>query len=87
MYIVLMYDINTKRVGKVHKIIKQYLNWIQNSVFEGSITEKKFNELKRKLKIIIKENEDSIIYFETLTKKNLTFDITGIEKNKYEKFL
>ncbi|HPO28372.1 MAG TPA: CRISPR-associated endonuclease Cas2, partial [Petrotogaceae bacterium] len=33
------YDIGEKRVSKVHKITKRYLNWVQRSVFEGEITQ------------------------------------------------
>ena len=43
MYIILVYDIASvnrgdKRVGKMLKHCRKYLNWIQNSVFEGEIT-------------------------------------------------
>ena len=37
MYIIIVYDINTKRVNKVKSLLRMYLNWIQNSVFEGEI--------------------------------------------------
>ena len=70
MYIILTYDVNQKRVSKVHKLIKQYLNWIQNSVFEGEIRESKLKELLEKLNRITKE-EDKLIYFETPTIKNI----------------
>ena len=36
MYIILVYDIQVERVAKVCKYLRQHLNWIQNSVFEGS---------------------------------------------------
>ena len=46
MYVILVYDIGEKRVGKMLKLCRKYLNWIQNSVFEGEITEVKLEELK-----------------------------------------
>ena len=55
MYIILVYDIGEKRVGKMLKLCRQYLNWIQNSVFEGDITEVKLKELKYKAKQIMDE--------------------------------
>ena len=57
MYIILVYDIGEKRVGKMLKLCRQYLNWIQNSVFEGDITEVRLKELKYKAKQIIKPQE------------------------------
>ena len=53
MYLILVYDIGEKRVGKMLKLCRKYLNWIQNSVFEGEITEVKLKELLFKAKEII----------------------------------
>ena len=38
-YIILVYDIQQKRVGQMLKLCRQYLNWIQNSVFEGELSD------------------------------------------------
>ena len=37
MYVILVYDFGEKRVNKMLKLCRKYLNWIQNSVFEGEI--------------------------------------------------
>ena len=50
MYIILVYDVNAKRVGKVLKLCRCYLNWIQNSTFEGELTPVKLKELEFKIK-------------------------------------
>jgi len=63
MRVILVYDINEKRVARVLKTCKKYLYWIQNSVFEGEITEAKLVKLKSELKRIINEKEDSIIIY------------------------
>ena len=39
MYVLVAYDVDAKRVAKVHKVLKKYLTWTQNSLFEGEITE------------------------------------------------
>ena len=59
MYVILVYDIGEKRVGKMLKLCRQYLNWIQNSVFEGDLTEAQLRGLTTKMKSIIDEKEDS----------------------------
>lgn len=38
MYVLIAYDVDAKRVAKVHKVLKKYLTWTQNSLFEGEIT-------------------------------------------------
>ena len=80
MYIILVYDIGEKRVGKMLKLCRKYLNWIQNSVFEGEITEVKLEELKHKASNIMKEN-DSLIVFKSRQEKWLEKEIIGQERN------
>ncbi len=63
MYLIMVYDINEKRVNKVLKIGRKYLDWIQNSVLEGEITDAKFEKLKLELKKVIKEEEDSVVFY------------------------
>jgi len=88
MYIILVYDINQKRVGKMLKLCRQYLNWIQNSVFEGELTSVQLKELKLKAKKIMKEEEgDSLIIFYTRNEKWLEKEVIGMEKNKIDSFL
>ena len=56
MYVILVYDIGEKRVVKMLKLCRRYLNWIQNSVFEGSLTEVMLQQLKAEAKEIIDES-------------------------------
>ena len=63
VYLIMVYDINEKRVNKVLKIGRKYLDWIQNSVLEGEITDAKFEKLKLELKKVIKEEEDSVVFY------------------------
>lgn len=63
MFVILSYDIETRRVSKVMKICRKYLNHVQKSVFEGEITEKKLESLKFALsKAIVPENDHVCIY-------------------------
>jgi len=61
MRIILIYDINVERVTKVMKLCRQYLEHIQNSVFEGDITDADLRELKSKLSKIINNFIKSVI--------------------------
>ncbi len=87
MYIILVYDIGEKRVGKMLRLCRKYLNWIQNSVFEGEISEVKLEELKIKASLIIKEETDSIIIFKSRQEKWLDKEILGHEGNTLDNIL
>ncbi len=87
MYIIAVYDAGQKRVAKMLKLCRKYLNWIQNSVFEGEITEGKLEELKIKAKEIMDEEEDSFIIFKTRQEKWLDKEIVGKERSSLGNFL
>ena len=87
MYIILVYDMNAKRVGKMLKLCRQYLNWIQNSVFEGEITQVKLKQLKGEARSIMDLKEDSLIIFKSRQEKWLEKEIVGQEKSGLERFL
>lgn len=82
MYVILVYDIEQKRVGKMLKLCRQYLNWIQNSVFEGELTEVKLKELLHKAQKMMDKEKDSIIVFSSRQEKWLDKQVIGKEKNE-----
>lgn len=87
MYIILVYDVGEKRVGKMLKLCRKYLHWIQNSVFEGEITEVKLKELKLRAKYIMDEESDSLIIFSSRDQKWLEKEIVGKERSTLEHIL
>lgn len=87
MYIILVYDIEVKRVGKMLKLCRRYLNWIQNSVFEGELSEVQLKELMHEAKGIMKEDKDSIIIFKSRQERWLEKEVIGREKNNLDNLL
>lgn len=87
MYVILVYDIEKKRVGKMLKLCRQYLNWIQNSVFEGALSEVKLKELIVEAQQIMDEETDSVIIFKSRQKKWLEKEVIGKEKNELDSIL
>lgn len=63
MYVIIVYDVAVERVNKVRIFLRQYLDWVQNSVFEGELTRATLREVERCLKGIIDPSLDSIIIF------------------------
>ena len=64
MFAILVYDVGKKRVSKVMKTCRRYLLHVQNSVFEGTITEARLNKLKAELEKKIEKETDSICIYE-----------------------
>ena len=87
MYVILVYDMDQKRVGKMLKLCRQYLNWIQNSVFEGTITEVKLRELLTKARLMMNEESDSLIIFKSRESRWLDKEVIGKEKNELDNLL
>ena len=69
------------------KLCRQYLNWIQSSVFEGEITEIKLKELKFKASEIMDKDTDSLIIFSSRNEKWLNKEIIGSERSSTDNFL
>jgi CRISPR-associated protein Cas2 len=64
MFVILYYDVNRTRCNKMLKTCRQYLQWVQNSVLEGEMTEAGFEELVHAVKKIIREDEgDSVVVY------------------------
>ena len=63
LYVLLVYDINQKQVGRALKICRKYLMHVQKSVFEGNITEARLNALKEELAAIVDTGTDSVIIY------------------------
>ncbi|MEN3014390.1 MAG: CRISPR-associated endonuclease Cas2 [Endomicrobiia bacterium] len=87
MYIISVYDIEEKRVAKVCKLFRRYLNWVQKSVFEGELSKGKFEELKSHLKKVIDIEKDSVIFYCFEINKYSRKEIIGKEFNPLENIL
>ena len=84
MFVILVYDVGEKRVGKILKKCREYLTWVQNSVFEGEITEGNLKKLKMELNRIMKSNEDSVIIYSFQNLKYSNREVIGVKKNGFD---
>lgn len=69
------------------KLCRRYLNWIQNSVFEGELTDVKLKELLHEASRIMEKDKDSIIIFKGRQEKWLEKMVIGKEKNELDNVL
>ncbi len=79
MYIIVVYDVDVKRVTKVHRFLRTHLQWRQNSVFEGEVSRAQLYEIKRTLESLT-GGEDSVLIYE-LPNGNFNLHIIGVDKN------
>lgn len=84
---IITYDVAEKRVGKVCKKLREYLDWTQNSVFEGEITQGKLAQCMSELEKIINKEEDSIYLYQIKNPRNLKKIVYGRDKFGMDLFL
>ncbi len=63
MYVILVYDVGQERVGKVCKSLRRRLTWVQNSVFEGEVSEADLQKIRHDLQQIIEPSSDSVLFY------------------------
>ena len=87
MYVIIVYDVKVERVNKVKSFLRQYLFWIQNSVFEGELTNSEFKKVNNGLREIINEECDSVIIYKFMMEESLTREVLGVEKSPIDEIL
>jgi len=85
MKIILVYDVGVERVAKVLSICRQYLNWLQNSFFEGELTKAELEKLKFELSKVIDPTRDSIYIYKFPFLKDFDKEILGKRKTQGER--
>ena len=87
MYVIAVYDVESGRTAKMLKLCRKYLHWIQNSVFEGEITEVKLKELIIEARKVMDERCDSFIIFKNRNANWLDKQVVGCEKSNIDQLL
>lgn len=92
MYVILVYDIMIDETGprtwrQIFNIAKRYLHHIQNSVFEGELTEAKIMRLKKELQQWIRKDRDSVLLFKSREARWLKKEFWGKEEDGTSVFL
>lgn len=87
LFVIIVYDAAPKRGLKLLKYLRQHLTWIQNSVFEGEVTESHFEKIKSSISSIINKKEDTVIYYAFGSRMYSKRGVIGIEKNETDSFI
>ncbi|EMR04136.1 CRISPR-associated endonuclease Cas2 [Cesiribacter andamanensis] len=86
MYVIVVYDVDQKRTGKMLKLCRRYLHWIQNSVLEGELTPMQLKQFKAEAHKLMQDN-DSLIVFASRDEKWLEKEVLGAERGSTDTFL
>jgi len=62
VYVVIVYDVRADRTHRFLNFLRQYLTHVQNSVFEGKVTEGDIEEIKHRLESMLEADESVIVY-------------------------
>ncbi|OWP56425.1 MAG: CRISPR-associated endonuclease Cas2 [Thermoplasmatales archaeon B_DKE] len=87
MFVIVVYDVSEKRVNRVLKTCRKYLSWVQNSVLEGDLEESSIRRLRNEVKEIIRDDEDSVLFYQFRTKKYFRREIIGLDKKGDDQFI
>lgn len=87
MYVVIVYDVDQSRVAKVCQYLRRFLIWVQNSAFEGELTESQLERIKAELHDLIDASYDSVYIYRLPDKKFVRKEVLGQAKAITEPFL
>ena len=87
MYLILVYDVSTERVAKVCKTLRRRLTWVQNSVFEGEVTEAELARIQADLSEVVNSAEDSVLFYCIRNPKGWDKRVMGQERLTADTFL
>ena len=82
MFVIIVYDVQVERIDAVRIYLKRFLNWMQNSVFEGDLTPSELARVKADLSNITNKDKDCIIIYQIRSKDLLDTQVIGTPKSK-----
>lgn len=86
MYAIIVYDVDVSRNRAILTFLRTHLNWIQNSVFEGELTEAELREVKRELESLA-EDDDSIVIYALGSERYVDKSVIGEERGSTDRLL
>jgi CRISPR-associated protein Cas2 len=87
MLILVAYDVSTKtpegeqRLRKVAQVCKDFGQRVQKSVFECSVNQAQYEELRRQLLKWINEEEDSLRFYRLVESKERYLKVYGVDRS------
>jgi len=86
VYVVVVYDVQADRTYRFLKFLRQYLTHVQNSVFEGELSEGDIQKIKERLESML-EADESVIVYRMSSEKYVTRTVFGEDPAEDDQFL
>lgn len=86
VYVIVVYDMEADRTRLLLKLCRRYLTHVQNSVFEGEITEGDLERLRNGIEDRLVDGESAIIY-ELSSEKYVDRTVFGVDPTEDSQFL
>jgi CRISPR-associated protein Cas2 len=86
VYVIVVYDVQADRTPKFLNYLRQYLVHVQNSVFEGELTEGKVEEIEGTLESML-ESEESVMLYRMSSEKYVNRSVFGDDPMDDQQFL
>ncbi|WP_435195983.1 CRISPR-associated endonuclease Cas2 [Natronomonas sp. EA1] len=85
-YVVIVYDMQADRTHLLLNYLRRYLTHVQNSVFEGELTDGELEAVRDRIDSTLDPGESTIIY-ELGSEKLLSRDVFGDDPKEDDRFL
>jgi CRISPR-associated protein Cas2 len=82
MYVIIVYDVQVERIDDLRKYLRRYLDWVQNSVFEGELTLAQLEEIKVGISRHIDIEKDHLLIYQVRDKDLLKKQAIGTLKSE-----
>ena len=86
MYVVAVYDVEADRTRIMLKFFRRYLTHVQNSVFEGRVTEGELQEIRGFVDEAL-EDDESVILYELSSESLIDRTVYGEDPAEDQRFL
>ncbi|MBN1762225.1 MAG: CRISPR-associated endonuclease Cas2 [Methanomicrobia archaeon] len=80
MFVIIVYDMGVERVTKICQYLRRSMDWVQNSVFEGELTDAEFKRIQHDVKELMEADVDSVRFYTFRTKDQVKIETLGVEK-------
>jgi CRISPR-associated protein Cas2 len=82
MYVIIVYDVQVERIDDLRKYLRRYLNWVQNSVFEGELTLAQLEEIKVGISRHTDKEKDHLLIYQVRDRRLLKKHAIGTPKSE-----
>lgn len=87
MYVIVVYDVEADRTREPRKYLRQHLNHVQNSVFEGQVTESNAENIESKIEEFVQDSSESIIMYKLWSDEYMDRTVYGDDPAEDSQFL